>query len=56
MVLGDVFLDVSNPNMLVYEFKTSHLNFIPKEHIKLNETYQDTQGRFMTNLSNIMDI
>ena len=56
MVLGDVCQDVSNPNIFAYEFGTYHVNFIQKKHIKLDETCQDTQGRFKANLSNIMDV
>ena len=56
MVLGDVFQDVSNPNILVYDFSTSHMNFIQNEHVKLNETGIDTQGRFKRKLSNVIDV
>ena len=56
MVLGVVCPDVSNPNMLVYEFRTTHMNFIQNKHVKLEETYIDTQGRFKANLSNVMDV
>ena len=38
MVLGDIFPDVSNKNMLVYDFRTSDLNFILNEHVKLYKT------------------
>ena len=44
MVLRDFSLDVSNTDMFLYEFKNSHINFIKKEHVKLDETCQDTQG------------
>ena len=30
MVLRDVLLDISKPNMLVYEFRTSHMNLSKK--------------------------
>ena len=56
MVLGDVFLDVLNPNMLVYKFRASNIYFIQNKNVKLDETHVDTQGHFKVNLSNIMDI
>ena len=56
IVLGDVFPEVSNSKMLVYEFRTYHMNFIQNEHVKLNEIYQDTQGHFKENLSNVVDV
>ena len=56
MVRGDVWHNSSNPNMFVYDFRTSHINFIQNEHVKLNETYKNTQGRFKANLSNVMDV
>ena len=54
LVLGDVFPDVFNPNMIVYDFNTSQMNFIRNEHVKLDETCLDTQGNFKAHLSNIM--
>ena len=42
MVLGDICPDVSNPNMLVYDFSTCHMNFIQNELVKLDETCIDT--------------
>ena len=56
MVLGDVFPEVSNPNMLVYNFTTSHMKFIPNKHVKLDITRIDTQSHFKANLSNVMDV
>ena len=56
MVLGDIFPDVSNPNMILYEFITLHLNFIQKEHVKFNETCLNVQGRLKTYLSNTLDV
>ena len=56
MVLGDVFLDVSNPNMIVYEFNTSHMNFIKNKHVKLDKTCIDTQDHFKANLSIFMTV
>ena len=56
IVLGDVFPEVSNSKMLVYEFRTYHMNFIQNEHVKLNKTCIDTQGRFKANLLNVMDV
>ena len=41
MVLGDVFLDVSNLNMIIYDFRTCNMNFIQKKHVKLDETCLD---------------
>ena len=56
MVLGDVCSDISNPNMTVYKFITSHMNFIQNEDVKLNEICLHTQGCFKLTLSNVMDI
>ena len=42
--------------MFVYDFRTYHMSFIQNEHVKLDNTYIDTQGRFKANLSNIMDV
>ena len=42
IVLGDVPLDISKPNMTVYKFSTSHINFIQNELVKLDETCIDT--------------
>ena len=56
MVLGEVFLDVSNPKMIVYEFRTYHMNFTQNKHVKLNKTCLDPQGRFKVTLSNVMDV
>ena len=56
MVFLDVFPDVSNPNMFVYNFRTSYINFIQDKHVKLDETCQDTEGRLKANLLNVMDI
>ena len=50
------FLDFSNPNMFVYEFITSHINFIQNEHIKLYKRCLDKRGRYKANTSNIMDV
>ena len=55
MVLGDVCLDVYNPNVIVYEFSTFHMNFIKKIR-KLDETCLDTQDHFKAHLSNVKDI
>ena len=54
MVLGDVFPDVSNPKMIIYEFRTCHVNFTQNEHIILDETCLYIQGHFKTNLSNVL--
>ena len=56
MVDGDVFPEFSNPNMIVYDFRTSQLNFIQNKHVKLNETCLDTQGHFKATFSNVMDV
>ena len=56
MLFGDICLDVSNPNMLVYDLMTSHTNFTQNKYIKLDETCQDTQGHFKARLSNVMDV
>ena len=55
MVLGDVFLDVSNPNINVYDINTCNMNFIQNEHVKLDETFLDTQGLFKAYLLNFMN-
>ena len=55
MVLGDVFPDFYSPNILVYEFRTSHMIFNQNEHVKINETSVDTEGHFKANLFNVMD-
>ena len=55
MVLGDVCLDFSNPNMFVHEYITSHMNLIQKRVI-LEETCIDRQGRFKEKLSNVIDV
>ena len=39
LVLGEFYLDVSNLNMLVYEFRTSHINIIKNEQARLDKTY-----------------
>ena len=56
MVFGDVFPNISNPNMIVYEFITYHINFMKSGHIKLDETCLDTQGLFKAHLSNVIDV
>ena len=56
MALGDNFLDVFNPNTIVYEINISHITFIQNKHVKLNETCLDTQGHFKAHLSNIMNV
>ena len=56
MVLVDVFLEVSNSNMTVYDFRTSHMNFTQNKHVKLDETCLHTHGHFKATLSNIMDV
>ena len=56
MVLGDIWLDVFNQNMIEYNFRTYHMNFNQNKHVKLDEIYIDTQGRLKANLSNVMDV
>ena len=56
LVLGDVCRYFSNPNMIVYEFRTSHMDFIQNKHVKHDETCIDTQGHFKAHLSNVMDV
>ena len=56
MVLGDVFSDDSKPSMFVYDFRTSHMNFIQNEHVKLDKTCIDTQGHFKANLLNVIKV
>ena len=48
--------EVSNPNMLVYKFRTYNMILIQNEHVKIDETYIDTQGRFKENHSSVMDV
>ena len=56
MVLGDVFPDISNLNMLIYEFRTSHKNFTQNKYVELDEKFLDTRGHFKANFSNVMDV
>ena len=56
MVIWDVFLDISDPNMLVYEIFTYNISFIQNEHVKFDEKRQDTQGNYKANLSKVMEI
>lgn len=42
--------------MIVYKFRTTDINLIQKEYVKLDETCQDTQVNLNANLSNVMDI
>ena len=42
--------------MIVYNFNTSNMNFIQNEHVKLNQTLLDVQGRLKAYLSNIFDV
>ena len=44
------------PNMLIYDFRTSNINFIQNEQVKLDETYLDTHGSFKANILNVMDV
>ena len=52
----DLDPDVSNTNILSYEFRTYNVSFIKNEHLKLDETCIDTQGYFKANLLNVMDV
>ena len=56
MVLGDIIPYVSDPKIISYDFRSSHVNLIKNEHVKLNETRLDTQGCLKENLSNVMDV
>ena len=56
MVFGDNFPDSSSPNTIFYEFRTYHMSLLKNKHVKHDETYIDTQGRFKAIVSNIMDI
>ena len=56
MVLGEVFPDVSNLNMITLEFRIYNMNFIQKYHVKFDETILDTHGHFKATLSNVMDV
>ena len=47
---GDVCMDVLNPNMIFYDFTNFQVNFIKNKHVKLDETWLDTQGRFKEKL------
>ena len=52
----ELYLDVFNQNVIVYEFRNFHINLIQNKHVKLDETYIDRQGRFKENLLNIMKV
>ena len=56
IVLGDVLTDLSNPKNILQNFITPHMNLIQNEHIKLDETFLDTEGHFKATLSNVMDV
>ena len=56
LVLEDVCPDFSKPNMILYEFITSHMIFIQNEHVNFDETCLDTQDNFKEHLSNVMDV
>ena len=56
MVLGDNFPDVSNPNTTLFNFNTSHINFIQNKYVKLDETRLDVQGRLKAYLSKALDV
>ena len=56
MVLGDVFPDVSNPNMIKYEFSTFKMNFTQNEPVKLDETCLDTHKHIEPHMRHIGDL
>ena len=56
LVYDDVFPDVSNPNMIVYDSSTTYVNFIQNSDEKLDETCLDTQGYFKAHLLNVIDV
>ena len=56
IVLGDVYPDVSNPNIIVYDFRTYKMNFIQNAQVKVDKTCLETQSRSKPNLSNTMDV
>ena len=56
MVLGDNFLEFSNPKTIIYNIKISHINFIQNEHVKLAETRIVAQGNLKAYLSNALDV
>ena len=56
LILGDVFLDVSNLNMILYEFITAHMNFTENEHVKHDEALLNIQGYLKSHYSNDMDV
>ena len=35
---------------------TYHIFFVQNEHVKIDDTYIDKQGRFKEKLSNVMDV
>ena len=45
MVIGDNFPKISNPNTTLYKFNASYMKIIQKEHLILNDTLLDVQGR-----------
>ncbi len=56
LVLGGVLPDVSNPNIILYDFINSHLYLIKNEYVKLDETCPDTQCHFKVYLLNVVDV
>ena len=56
IVVADVWQEFSRRNMISYEFITSHMNFTLNEHVKLDETYLDTQGHFRVTHLNVIDV
>ena len=52
----DSYTNISMQIIMVHEFRTYHMCFIHKEHVKLYETHIDTQGHLKVSLSNVMDI
>lgn len=53
--LGMFYQEDSNPKIIIYEFISSQMKFIQKQHIKLDETGSDKQGCFKEKILNVMD-
>ena len=52
----ELYQDVSTPNLLEFKLRKYQMSFKKNKHVKIDETYLDTQGRLKVRLSNVMDI
>ena len=55
-ILVQFQLEISTSNTLVYALGTSKINLNSKQHIKHDQTHQDTQARFKAKLSTVLDV